>query len=170
MKRRIEETDSNRVTFKSLIESLKVRLLHRLDLSKCSFSLFYCIRADHLTECRNSVSLEEHMLCTAKTDTLCAKLSSLLSVCGCISVRSYLKNSELVSPSHDSAELACDCSVYCGDKTVVDVTCRTVDRNAVTFVVNLACKLELLVLFIHLDIAATRYTASTHTTSNNGCV
>ena len=54
VKRRIEESDSNRVTLKSLIESLKVALLHRLDLSESSFSLLNSIGADHLTESSDS--------------------------------------------------------------------------------------------------------------------
>ena len=36
--------------------------------------------------------------------------------------------------------------------------------------VGLACQLELLVLLVHLDVAAAGYAAGTHTTSNNGCV
>ena len=35
---------------------------------------------------------------------------------------------------------------------------------------GLASQLELLVLFVHLDVAAAGYTAGTHTTSNNGSV
>ncbi len=170
VQRRIEETDCNRVTLKSLIESLEVSLLHGLDLSKSSLTLLNCIGADHLTECSDSVSLEEHVLCTAKTDTLSAKLSSLLSVSGCISVCSNLQNSVLVSPSHDSAELASDCSVYCGDKAVVDVTCCTIDGDAVALVVCLASQCELLVVLVHLDVAAAGYAACTHTTSNYCCV
>ncbi len=170
VQRRIEESDCYRVTLKCLVESLEVSLLDGFDLSKSCLTLLNCISTDHLTECSDSVSLEEHMLCTAKTDTLSAQLASLLSVSGCISVCSYLQNSVLVSPSHDSAELASDRSVYCGDETVVDVTCCTVDRDAVALVVGLTCQLELLVILVHLDVAAAGYTASTHTTSNYGSV
>ena len=38
MQRRIEETDVNRLAFHGLVELLKVALLHRLELSKGSFS------------------------------------------------------------------------------------------------------------------------------------
>ena len=127
MERRIQETDSNGVALKSLIESLEVALLHRFDLVESGFSLLNCIGADHLTECSDTVSLKEHMLCTAETDALCAKLAGFLSVLGSISVCSYLKLSVLVSPSHDPAELACNLSVNGSDLTVVNVTCGAVD-------------------------------------------
>ena len=42
MKRRIQETDGNRVAFQSFIQLLEVSLLLRKDLSKCCFSLLYC--------------------------------------------------------------------------------------------------------------------------------
>ena len=58
---------------------LEVALLIRKDLIQSCFSLFYGIRADHLTECSDSVFLEEHMLGTAKTDTFCAQLAWLSS-------------------------------------------------------------------------------------------
>ena len=123
MKRWVKETNCNRITFKSLIESLEVALLIWENLLESCFSLFNCIGANHLTECSNSVFLEEHMLCTAKTDTFSTKLTSLLSVSRCISICSNLKSSVLISPSHNSAELASDCSVYCWDNTLIDVTC-----------------------------------------------
>ena len=110
------------------------------------------------------------MLGTAKTDTFSTELLSLLSVSGSISVCSYLKNSVLVSPSHDSAEFACDLSVNSSDSTVIDVTCCTVDRDHIAFNECLAAKFKLLVSFIHVDCRATGNAALTHTTSNNGCV
>ena len=123
MKRRIKETDCNRVALKSLIELLEVALLIRKDLIKSCLSLLKSIGTDHLTESGNSVCLEEHMLCTAKTDTLCAKLSCLLSVCRCVGICTNLELSVLVSPLHNSAELACDLSVNSRDNTVVNITC-----------------------------------------------
>ena len=86
VERRIQETDGNRIAFQSLVQSLEVALLHRFDLSQSSLSFLNGVRADHFTECCDSVSLEEHMLGTAQTDTFSAQLTSLLSVCRSISV------------------------------------------------------------------------------------
>ena len=170
MKWRIQETNGNRVTLKCLIKSLEISLLIWKDLSKCFFSLFYCIRTDHLTESSDSVFLEEHMLCTAKTNTLCTKLTSFLSICRCISVCTNFKLSILVSPSHYTAELTSDCSINSWNKTIIDVTCCTIDRDLRTLCISLTCELELLVLLVHNNVATTRYTACTHTTGNYGCM
>ena len=126
MKRWVKETNCNRVTFKSFVKFLEVSLLLWKNLSKCCFSLFYCICTDHFTECSDSVFLEEHMLCTAKSDTFCTKLTSFLSVSRCISVCTNLHSSVLVSPSHDSSELTSDCSVYSRDDSVIDSTCGSI--------------------------------------------
>ena len=74
MQRRIQETDGNRVAFQSLVQLLEISLLLGQDLLQSRFSLLYRLGADHLTECIDSVALKEHMLGTAKADSLCAKL------------------------------------------------------------------------------------------------
>ena len=127
MKWWIKESDSNWVTLKCLIKSLEISLLIWKNLIKSCFSFFYCICTNHLTECCNSVFLEEHMLCTAKTDTLSTKLSSLLSICRSICISSNLKLSILVSPSHNLTELTSDLCILSWDETSVNVTSRTID-------------------------------------------
>ena len=102
MKRRIQETDCNRASLKSLVKTLEVSLLIWKNLVKSNFSLFLCIRTDHLTESSHSLRIEEHMLCTAKSDTFCTELTSLLSISRGISVCTNLKCSELISPSHNT--------------------------------------------------------------------
>ena len=170
MKRRIQETDGNRVAFQSFIQLLEVSLLLRKDLSKCCFSLFYGFSADHLTECIDSVAFEEHMLCTAKTNTFCAKLTSFFSVCRSISVCTNFHGSVFICPAHDSSELASDGSVYGRDQSVIDASCRTIQRDAVSLVELFASQCEFLVCLVHYDITATGYTAGSHTTGNYGCV
>ena len=170
MKRWIKETDSNRISFQCFIKFFEVSLLFRKDLSKCSFSFFYCFRADHFTECINSVAFEEHMLCTAKSDTFSTKFAGFLSISWCISICTNFHSSVLVSPSHDSSEFTCDCSVYSRDDSVINVTCRSIKRDCISFMVFFSTKCEFLVFFIHVDVTTTRYTACSHTTCNNGCV
>src|SRR5699024_10735691 len=151
MKRRIKETDRYRVAFKSLIQLLEISLLLRKDLIKSCLSLFLCLRADHLAECIDSVALEEHMLCTAQTDSLSTQLTSLLSVCRCIGICADLHCSVLVSPAHDASELACDRSVYCRNDSVINITCRSVDRDRVSLVELFSCECKFLICFIHND-------------------
>ena len=119
MKRRIQETDCYRVALESLEQTFEVFLLIWKNLSKCCFSLLSCCGADHLTECIDTSLTEEHMLCTAKTDTFCTKLYSFLSICRSICVCTNFHCSVLVSPCHDASELTSDCSVYSRDDSVV---------------------------------------------------
>ena len=110
------------------------------------------------------------MLCTAKSDTFCTKLTSFLSISRCISISTNFHSSVLISPSHDSSELTCDCSVYSRDDSVINVTSRTIKRDAISFMIFFTGKCKFLVCFVHCDVSTTRYTASTHSTSNYGCV
>ncbi len=162
MQRRIQETDGNRVAFQSLVQLLEVSLLFRKDLLQCCFSLFYGLRTDHLTERINSVAFEEHMLCTAQSDTFSSQLTGFLRVCRCIRIGTYLHGSVLVSPCHDPSELSRDGRVYSRDDAIVDISGRTVDGDRVSFMVLFSCQCELLVLLVHRDIAAAGYTASAH--------
>ena len=170
MKRRIQETDGNRVAFHRLEELSEVILLIRLDLLECLLTLFNCIGADHLTECFDSLRIEEHVLCTTETDTLCTKLTCLCSIVRCIRVSSYAELSILVRPAHDTTEVAGNLSIYCSDLTLVDVTGSTIDGDEITLLDGLSAECELLVLLIHHDITAAGYAALTHTTGNNGCM
>ena len=69
-----------------------------------------------------------------KGDTLCAKLYCLLSVCRCICISADFQSSVLVSPSHDTSELACDCSVYGRDDSIVNASCGSIQGDRISFV------------------------------------
>ena len=170
MERRIKESDCNRISFQSLVQCLEVALLIRQNLLKCCLSLLNGVRADHFAECSDSVLFKEHMLCTAETDTFCTKLSCFLCICRCVCICSYLQCSILVSPCHNSAELTSDLCINCRNLTIVNVTSCTVDRDEISLMVLFSCQCELLVLLVHRNVAASRYTACTHTTCNYRCV
>ena len=107
------------------------------------------------------------MLGTAKTYTLRAERSRLLSVVGSIRVGSHAQSLVFVSQIHNSAEVAR--VGVCGngrDKAVVNVTRRAVKRNAVAFLEHLARKGKLLVFFVHLNVAAAGNAAGSHTARN----
>ena len=86
-------------------------------------NVFNSISTNHFSECCNSFSFEEHVLCTAKTDTFCTEFTSFLSICWSISICTNFKSSVFVSPCHNSAEFTSDFSVNCWDDTIIDVTC-----------------------------------------------
>ena len=170
MQWRIQETDRNRVPLQSFIQCLEVTLLVRKDFFQGSFSLFYCIGTDHLTECSNPVFLEEHMLGTAKADSLCSQLTCFLCVSRCIRICTNLHGTELVCPSHDAAKLTGDSSIYGGDNAVIDITGRSINGDWIPFVVLFASQCKFLILFVHVDVTTAGYTACTHTTGNYGCM
>ena len=142
-------------------------LLHRLKLCKSGLALLKSVSADHLAEGRDTVCVKEHMLGTGKADALCAKLTRLARVCGCVGIGAYIKSAVLVSPGHDAAELSRYNGINCGDDSVVDISGRAVDGDIVALVEDLAAKSELLVGLIHLDLSAAGDAALAHAASDN---
>ena len=108
------------------------------------------------------------MLGTAKAYALCAERRSLSCVVGGIRIGSYAKRLIFVGKLHNSAEVtAVGVCGNGGNKAIVNVTRRAVEGNAVTLVINLACKREALIFFVHFNIAAAGNTARSHTARNN---
>ena len=70
-------------------------------------------------ECSDAVSLEEHVLSTAKADTLSTQLTGLLGICGSVSIGTNLQGAELVSPAHDGTEVAGDFSIHSGSEILL---------------------------------------------------
>ena len=171
VERRIEETDGDGHALQSFHKTFEVRLLHRLDGVESAFTLLLILGADHLAELFNSARAEEHMLGTGKTDTFGAKFKRSLRVGGGVGVGADLQSLVLIGKLHDPAEVT---AVGVGgnglDAGVVDQAGGAVQGKLVTLTEDLAGELEVLFFFVHLDIAATGNTASTHTTGNNGCV
>ena len=102
------------------------------------------------------------MLGAAEADALSAELHGLLGVVRVIGVRADAQTAILVGPSHDAAELAADGGVDRGDDAVVDVTGGTIDGDEIALVIGLAGELELLVLLVHVDLAAAGDAALAH--------
>ena len=69
-----------------------------------------------------AVSVSAQQSCALST-----QLTSLLGICGSVSIGTNLQGAELVSPAHDGTEVAGDLGVNGGDQAVVDVTGGTVD-------------------------------------------
>ncbi len=106
MKRRVQITHGHRSSLQCLIHSLKVTLLERNQLVQCRLSRLNSIRQNHLANLWNTVRLKEHMLCTAKTNSLSAKLNSIFCICRSIRIRPNFQCSKLICPSHNSAEVS----------------------------------------------------------------
>lgn len=163
MKRRIEEADGDGIAAQRLKETLEVRLLHGLDLSERSLALLDRVGADHFAEGADPCGTEEHVLGAAKADTLRAERGSLLCILGRIGIRSDAERLVLVCKFHDAAEITgVGIGGNGGDNTVIDVARGAVQGERIAFLEHLAREGELLVLLIHLDVAAAGDAAGTH--------
>ena len=132
MKRRIQETDRNGLPSRASYSFSKSPCCSgRIFLQSC-FSLFYCLRADHLTNA--SILLPSKNICSVRHRPIPSAPSSraFLASAGVSRVCTNLHGSVFVSPCHDSSEFAGDGSVYSGDDSVVDVTCCTVDGDRIS--------------------------------------
>ena len=170
MERRIEEADRDRIALERFVKLLEVVLLVRKNLRERDAALLERVGADHLAESGDAARLEEHVLGTAKPDSLGSEFARLLRVARSVGVGAHLKPAELVGPVHDAAELAGDGRVDRGDHAVVDVAGGAVDGKPVAFAVRLAVEGELLVLLVHGDFLAAGNAAGSHAAGDNGRV
>ena len=163
VQRRIEEADGHGIAAQRLVELFKVALLHRLDLGERGLALFDGIRADHLAERGDPFGLEEHMLGTAEADALRAERRSLLRILRGIRVGADAERLIFVGKLHDAAEVtAVGISGNGRDQAIVDIAGRAVEGEHVALFINFAFEGELLVLLVHLDIAAAGNAAGAH--------
>ena len=90
MERRIQEADGNWIALQSLVKLLEVALLLGKDLLQSGFPLLQGFRTDHLTESIDTVALKEHMLSTAKADSLRSQLPGFPCVSRGICIGAHL--------------------------------------------------------------------------------
>ena len=168
VQRRVEEADGYGVTAQSFVQFFEVGLLHRLNLRQSRFALFDGVGADHLAERRNTVGLEEHVLGAAKADALRAERGGLLRIRGGIRVGADSHRLVFVGQLHDAAEVA-GRSIRSNrrDALAVDVAGGTVEGDDVALFIDFAREGELLVLLVHLDVAAAGDAAGTHAARND---
>ena len=108
------------------------------------------------------------MLGAAKPDALRAEGSRLLRVLGSIRVRPYAERLILVRELHDASEVTAGrIRRHGGDRFAVNVSRGTVEGNDVPFFIYFAFEGELLVRFVHLDVAAAGNAAGAHAAGND---
>ena len=105
VERWVKQTYVYWMTVHSTEDTLEVFLLDRKQLSQCLLTTFYISRQDHLTHSYNLILIEEHMFCTAKTDTTCTEATSYLSIVWSISVSTNQQLAILSAEIHQSSEV-----------------------------------------------------------------
>ena len=123
MKRRIQETDGNRVALQSLVQLPRSRPADTAGSSpELLLSLQQCqSRSSHG---KQSILSPSKNICSVRQRPIPSAPSSraFLASAGVSALVRTFMSSELISPSHDTAELTSDRSVYSRDCSVVDVT------------------------------------------------
>ena len=120
VQRGIEKADRNAESIHSFEDSFEVTALHGEQFCKSCATAFEVGSEDHFANCVDTVAFEEHVLCTAKADTLSAEFACLTGVAGGVGVGAYVCFCELVGKVHDSEEVAVECGLGGGHLTVVN--------------------------------------------------
>ena len=170
MKRGIKEPDTNRISFKSFIQFFKIALLIRQNLVQRVFTLFSSIGTDHLTESSNTFGFKEHMLRSAQADSFSSEFTRFARISGSIGIGADLQPAVFIRPGHNPAEFSGNCCVHGGNQAVVNISCCSVNGNAVPFLVSFSCQGKLLVFFIHNDVTASGNAAFTHSARYDRCM
>ena len=110
------------------------------------------------------------MLCTAETNALSAQLNCVQGICRGICVGAYAQGPELVSPLHDTLKVSAYSCFLCSDIALVNLSGRTIQGNIISLMECMSAKFKYLSLFVNLNLAASGYTAGSHTACNNCCM
>ena len=82
----VDQSDDNRVSVHHLKDALEVPTLYRQQLIQVYLSLFLDLGQDHLLYDGQTLFLEEHVLCTAQTNTFGSELAGDASVFGVVGI------------------------------------------------------------------------------------
>ena len=150
--------------------AVEVLLLIGEELSKCFLASFNSLRKNHLAHSLNLVCLEEHVLCTAQTDTYCTKVTGNFCVVGSVCIGANYETGVLVAKFHKLCKIARHFCGFCLYFAEVNFACRTIYRKVVTFFDYHAFDLYCASFVVYVDGACARYTAFTHAACYHCCV
>ena len=155
MERWIEKTYIYRTTVHSLKDSLEVCFLIWQQLGQCFLTPFNCVRKNHLTHSYNLLILEEHVFCTCKTNTLCSKRASYLCIMRSVCIGANLQLGVFIAEIHQFLEVATQFGCLCGHLTSIDLTCGTIQRDIITFLIYCTIDFNSLRLVVNIDATST---------------
>ena len=112
------------------------------------------------------------MLGTAKTNTLCTKLTSEFSIFRIVGISTNTHGTEFVCPLKDSIKIAREFRLNELNSTKNNNTRRTIERNHIALFDNNigTSDCSLLCFCINLQSIDATYARSSHATSNNSSV
>ena len=89
VQRWIKQTNVHRTSVHCLKDTNEVGLLIWQQFCESFLTSFYCRSQNHFAHCNDLLVIEEHMFCTAQTDTCSAKTASHFRIVRSISVSTY---------------------------------------------------------------------------------
>ena len=167
MQRRIEQTDIHRTTVHCLEDALEVSFLIRQQFIKSFLTSFFVSSQDHFTHGDDLLVVEEHVFCTAQTDTYCTEVTCHLSVMRSISIGTYFQTGIFVTQAHQFGEITGKFGCFGNNFSLVNFTGTAVQRKEVTFFQQYTVNFYGTCLIVYIDSACTGYTAFTHTSCHN---
>ena len=155
MQRRIEQTNVYRMTVHSLQDAIEVLLLIRKKLGERLLATFLRTRKNHLTHGLDLLILKEHMLSTAQTDTYCTKVTCHLCIMRRISIGTNYQLGIFIAKVHQLSKVACHLCRLGLHLPVINLTCRTIQRNEITLVKQHSVDFYSTGLIVYIDCAST---------------
>ena len=135
VKRRVKKTDCYSASTHCLNDSVEISFLKWKNLCKVFFAGFCVFRNNHLLERRKFWLFKEHVLCAAKTNSVCTKLECLWSfvlLCVCKNIESlysfsgsclaYRLFADFISPAKECFKIARNFCFFYRNKTCINFT------------------------------------------------
>ena len=128
VERWVEQTDIYMEAVHCLEDAIEVSLLVWQKLCESFLTTFYRVCENHFTHCYNLLVIEEHVLCTCKSDTLCTECTSYFCILRSISVCTNLHLGVLIAKVHEFLEVTRQFCSLCLNLTFIYLTCSTIKR------------------------------------------
>ena len=167
---RIEQANVYGEAVHSTEDALEVFFLNGEKFGKSLLATFNVFGKNHLAHGNNLVSIEEHVLRAAETDTYSTELAGYFCVVGRVGVGAHLQAGVLGAEVHKVSEVAGQFGSLRADFTLINAAVSTVERNEIAFLKLHTVDFKRLCLVVNIDCACTADAALTHTAGNYGSV
>ena len=170
MERRVKVSNDNWSSINFVKDFLEVFLLKWLKLGKSDISSILILGNNHLSKMLDSLLFEEHVLGSAKSDTLGAIFKGDLDLFRLFGVSFDHHGLVLLGPAKNGHEIVGHFSFLDLDLSGENFTSTTIDGQVVTFVESSVTDSDSLGLVVDDQVTASSDTALTHTSGNDSGV
>ena len=108
MQRRVQKADTDGLAAHDVEERYKIRLLHRQEAFEHRGAVLGGVGEDHLAHDRETLFVEEHVLCPAKPDPFCSEGERRARLCRRIGIGTHAYVPRRIGPAQKGLERAVD--------------------------------------------------------------